>query len=112
MLCVWCVWCVCGVCVVCVVCGVCVWCVFFPLSSLSFLLCVCGFDYLRDRAHALARCRGRAGAAGRVQLRTVSPRLPGLYRSANLEQATAADAAFLLDGAKIRTVIDLRNRMR
>lgn len=46
---------------------------------------------------------------GIQNFRRVSPSLPGLYRSAALERATAADAAFLLDGAKIRTIIDLRN---
>ena len=35
--------------------------------------------------------------------------LPGIYRSAALEQATAADAAYILDKAEIRTIIDLRN---
>ena len=46
---------------------------------------------------------------GIQNFRAVSPRLPGIYRSAGLEKATAADVAYLLDGAKIRTIIDLRN---
>ena len=41
--------------------------------------------------------------------RRVSPRLPGLFRSGGLESMTENDAAFLLDRAKIRTIIDLRN---
>jgi len=41
--------------------------------------------------------------------RTVSASLPGLYRSAALEAATEADAAALLDGFRIRTVLDLRS---
>lgn len=41
--------------------------------------------------------------------RAVSPTLPGIYRSAGLERATAYDAASLLDGARIRTIVDLRN---
>ena len=47
---------------------------------------------------------------GVYNFRCVSPLLPGLYRSANLEQATAGDAAYLLDGARIRTIVDLRNQ--
>jgi len=47
---------------------------------------------------------------GVFNFRPVSPSLPGLYRSANLDQATAADAAYILDGAKVRTIIDLRNQ--
>ena len=43
---------------------------------------------------------------GVLNLRPVSPSLPGLYRSAAYERATAADAAEILDGG---TVIDLRN---
>eukprot|EP00908_Phaeocystis_cordata_P020680 Transcript_32337.p1 GENE.Transcript_32337~~Transcript_32337.p1 ORF type:complete len:304 (+),score=74.66 Transcript_32337:140-1051(+) len=46
---------------------------------------------------------------GVLNLRPVSPSLPGLYRSAAYERATAADAAEILDGLRIRTVIDLRN---
>jgi hypothetical protein len=42
--------------------------------------------------------------------RPVSPLLPGLYRSAALEQATASDAAIILDSARIRTIVDLRNQ--
>lgn len=44
-----------------------------------------------------------------ANFRQVSPSLPGIYRSAALEQATAADVAMLLDGARIRTIVDLRN---
>lgn len=51
-----------------------------------------------------------AGMQGVFNCRAVSPRLPGLYRSANLEQATAADAALLLDRLRVRTIVDLRNR--
>lgn len=47
---------------------------------------------------------------GVQNLRPVSPSLPGLYRSAAFEQATAADAAEMLDGLKIRTVVDLRGQ--
>ena len=46
---------------------------------------------------------------GIKNMRAVSPSLPGVYRSAALETATAADVAHFLDGAKIRTIIDLRN---
>ena len=46
---------------------------------------------------------------GVKNFRAVSPSLPGMYRSAGLEQATAADAAYILDAAKVRTIIDLRN---
>ena len=46
---------------------------------------------------------------GVLNLRPVSPSLPGLYRSAAYERETAADAAEILDGLRIRTVIDLRN---
>eukprot|EP00965_Chrysotila_dentata_P229971 6197509-Pleurochrysis_carterae.AAC.2 len=41
--------------------------------------------------------------------RSVSRSLPELYRSGCLEQATDADAAHILDSARIRTIIDLRN---
>ena len=41
--------------------------------------------------------------------RPVSASLPGLYRSAALDSATDAAAAYILDGARIRTIIDLRN---
>ena len=46
---------------------------------------------------------------GIANCRPVSSSLPGLFRSAALEQATAADAAQLLDGMRIRTIVDLRN---
>lgn len=46
---------------------------------------------------------------GIKNFRPVSPSLPGIYRSAGLESATPADVAQFLDGAKIRTIIDLRN---
>ena len=53
------------------------------------------------------------GAASALEsipnFRPVSPRLPGIYRCGDLEQASAADVAHLLDGARIRTIIDLRN---
>ena len=49
------------------------------------------------------------GLEGIKNFRPVSPSLPGIYRSAALETATAADVAHFLDGAKIRTIIDLRN---
>ena len=49
------------------------------------------------------------GLTGVQNFRAVSPSLPGLYRSAALESASVADAAHLLDGARIRTVLDLRN---
>ena len=41
--------------------------------------------------------------------RPVCATLPGIYRSAGLEKATAADVASILDSARIRTIIDLRN---
>ena len=49
------------------------------------------------------------GLDGVANFRLVSPSLPGIYRSAALERATAADAAEILDRYKIRTIIDLRN---
>ena len=42
---------------------------------------------------------------GVANFRAVSPSLPGLYRSGTLESATVADVAYLLDGARIRTVV-------
>ena len=69
-----------------------------PLLWLLRLLPLLGVSALRHSGIEAVR-----------NFRPVSPSLPGIYRSASLEQATAADAAFLLDGAKIRTVIDLRN---
>lgn len=46
-----------------------------------------------------------------ANFRPVSPTtLPGIYRAAGLEKATAADVAEVLDGARIRTIIDLRNQ--
>jgi hypothetical protein len=47
--------------------------------------------------------------SGVGNFRPVSPLLPGVFRSAGLERAGAADVAHLLDGARIRTIIDLRN---
>lgn len=41
--------------------------------------------------------------------RAVAPSLPGLYRSAGLENATDWDAALILDSARIRCVLDLRS---
>ena len=49
------------------------------------------------------------GLDGVANFRPVSASLPGIYRSAALERATAADAAEILDRYKIRTIIDLRN---
>ena len=49
------------------------------------------------------------GLEGIANFRLCSPSLPGIYRAGGLEQATAADVANILDGAKIRTIIDLRN---
>lgn len=46
---------------------------------------------------------------GVSNFRAVSASLPGLYRSAALDSATDAAAAYILDGARIRTIIDLRN---
>lgn len=46
---------------------------------------------------------------GVLNFRRVSPSLPGLYRSAALEQASERDAARILDSAKVRTLIDLRS---
>lgn len=46
---------------------------------------------------------------GVANFRLVSSSLPGVYRSAGLEAATALDVASLLDGARVRTIIDLRN---
>ena len=48
--------------------------------------------------------------AGVLNLRPVSPSLPGIYRSGELDRASEADAAHLLDSLRIRTVIDLRNQ--
>ena len=55
----------------------------------------------------LATCH--VSLEGVANFRAVSPSLPGLYRAGALERATAADVAYLLDGARIRTIIDLRN---
>ena len=46
---------------------------------------------------------------GVANFREVSPLLPGLYRSAELERASDADARYLLDELGVRTVVDLRN---
>lgn len=56
---------------------------------------------------ARARCLPQLNVQN---LRPVSPSLPGIYRSAAFEQATDADAALILDGMRIRTVIDLRSQ--
>ena len=56
---------------------------------------------------ARARCLPQLNVQN---LRPVSPSLPGIYRSAAFEQATEADAALLLDGLRIRTVLDLRSQ--
>ena len=52
-----------------------------------------------------AACRSLEGVQNFRPVRS----LPGLFRSASLEQATASDAAFLLDSARVRTIVDLRN---
>ena len=57
----------------------------------------------------LARALALAPLEGVANFRAVSPRLPGLYRSAELERATDADAEYLLDTLGVRTIIDLRN---
>ena len=54
-----------------------------------------------------ARCLPQLSIAN---LRPVSSSLPGIYRSAAFEQATDADAALILDGVRIRTVLDLRSQ--
>lgn len=68
--------------------------------------------------HLLCACIGSLGLLqlacaasleGVRNFRRVSASLPGIYRSAGLEGASLADAAELLDGARIRTIIDLRN---
>ena len=56
---------------------------------------------------ARARCLPQLNVQN---LRPVSPSLPGIYRSAAFEQATDADAALILDGVRIRTVLDLRSQ--
>ena len=56
---------------------------------------------------ARARCLPQLNVQN---LRAVSPSLPGIYRSAAFEQATDADAALILDGVRIRTVLDLRSQ--
>ena len=56
-----------------------------------------------------ALATGHVSLEGVANFRAVSPSLPGLYRAGALERATAADVAYLLDGARIRTIIDLRN---
>jgi hypothetical protein len=50
-----------------------------------------------------------AALEGIRNFRAVSTSLPGVYRSAALERATASDAARLLDDFRIRLIIDLRN---
>lgn len=67
-----------------------------PLSVSSVALVAA----LSGAAHALD---------GIANFRAVSPSLPGVYRSAALDRATAADVANILDHYKIRTIIDLRN---
>ena len=59
--------------------------------------------------HVLASVLPALPLEGIANCRPVSASLPGLYRSAALERATAADVAQLLDGMRIRTIIDLRN---
>ena len=59
---------------------------------------------------ALTFASSATALEGVLNFRPVSAAsLPGMYRSASLEKATAADVAEILDGAKIRTIIDLRN---
>lgn len=47
---------------------------------------------------------------GVLNLRPVSPSLPGIFRSGELDRASDADAAHLLDSLRIRTLIDLRSQ--
>jgi len=62
------------------------------------------------RLYACASIGSANVLQGVRNFRAVSPALPGLFRSASLEGMTEHDAAFLLDCAKIRTIIDLRSQ--
>lgn len=47
--------------------------------------------------------------SGVENFRPVSSRVPGLFRSATLDRATAEDASYLIDELNVTTVVELRN---
>lgn len=57
----------------------------------------------------IAPARALAPLEGVANFRLVTPLVPGLYRCAELERASDADADFLLNELGVRTIVDLRN---